>query len=69
MIGQIVKKWQPFFDIQDGDKRPLAFQYLAELRTALLATKTVLPADKTDARQMCLLRCCTTHLESAANRN
>jgi len=28
MIGQIVKQWQPFFEIQDGNNRHLAFLQL-----------------------------------------
>jgi len=28
MIGQIVKKWQPFFDIQDGGDHHLAFSQI-----------------------------------------
>jgi len=28
MIGQIVKKWQPFFEIQDGGNRHLEFLLL-----------------------------------------
>jgi len=47
-------------------------RYLAELQTALPATMTMSPGGRdwsSEARQMCLLRRCTTHLESAANRN